>query len=568
MEMLGVASIMPFVALLTDPRAFEQALALSPVGRLLPAGFSLPPVHVVGIVVVALFVATNLLSLFSLWVSIRFSARLGVSVAQELAASYLRSGYLFLQEKGAAVLANDVTRETEKLAAGSALQLCLLISKSIQVMLILILLSAVSPVFMLSFSIGAAVLYVGIYQLLRRRIAHAGIESVEAVADSSRKANDLFSAAKEILVKDNAPYFIRMVGVASRRYFQADAVARLAPVVPKYLIELTAFTALLSVPIYRSLSGEEYQSVVPLITLFAYAGYRILPAVQQVYSSFSILKFYDALAVRIAGVIRNADALLPRSQRGELVASVDRAIVLSKISCRHPQQETQTLLELSLVIERGDTLAIIGPSGAGKSTLLDVLLGLMPITSGTLSIDGRVCVSGSIPWAPGAVGYAPQMPTIIAASVAQNIAFGVEEIDIDIERCKDVARLACVDDVIGGMPSGFATQLGEGVSLSGGESQRLSIARALYQNPGLLVMDEPSSALDPMIALRVMKNLTNLGASTTLVVVTHDWDLLPCFSKVAIIESGKISAFGQPAELAAPIAALRDRLADEGVPIV
>lgn len=559
LEMLGVASIMPFVAMLTDPVAFERSLASSPVGHLLPTGKGLPPVHVLGLFVIAVFATTNILSLVSLWASIRFSALLGVRMSHDLAEGYFRKGYLFLQSVGAGVLANDVTRETEKLAVCSVLQLCLIISKLVQVLLVVSLLAAVSPVFMLAFSGGALFLYVAIYAAMRGHVSRAGFESTKAVAESSRKAFDLFSAAKNVLIGGHVVHFIRNVENASSRYFKADAVGRLAPVLPRYLIELVAFSALLAVPIYRSATGAEYQSVVPVITLFAYAGYRILPAIQQLYGSYSILKFYDPLAQRVSAAIQSGQAAAVRPET-ERIQRIESGIELKKVCCRYPEQEAFALQDLDLRIERNDKLAIIGSSGAGKSTLMDVLLGIVPITGGEISVGSVVLTDSEIPWSGSIIGYVPQAPLMISASVAENIAFGVPVEDIDLKRCREAAQLACVDDVINQLPEGYSTVLGEGVNLSGGESQRIAIARALYKAPQILFMDEPSSALDPMISSRVVQNLCSLEPDVTLIVVTHDWELLPVFSKIAVVDEGRVVAHGQPDELAPVIALLREKL--------
>lgn len=560
LETMGVASIMPFVAMLTDPEAFQRSIGGSPIGKLLPAEIALLQVHEVGVVVLVLFVATNVASLLSLWVSIRFASTLGITLSRGLAVGYFRKGFLFLQQQGTGVLANDVTREVEKLAACSILQLYLLMAKLIQVVFITGLLAAVSPQFMLIFSVGTVSLYVALYLSTRKRVDSAGKEAVQAAAASSKRAHELFAASRDMLVGHHAAFFISRISEESRRLFRADAVSRLAPVIPKYLIELVAFTALLSVPIYRSYNGQEYQSVVPVITLFAYAGYRILPAIQQFYGSYSLLKFYDPLASRIADAIEWQDETVLARQ--DEVSGIGSALCFEGVSYSYPGQATTALNSFDLTISPGDRIAVIGPSGAGKSTFLDVLLGLLPITSGSIRIGDHVFVQARIPWAAGAIGYVPQSPLIIGATIAENIALGVPLARIDLDRCRSIARTACVDDVVERLPQGYLTVVGGGVSLSGGEIQRLAIARALYNQSPLLVMDEPSSALDPMIATRLFDNLCSLNDDQALVVVTHDWDLLPRFNWILMVDSGRVVAAGRPNEMSPLIDDLRTRLSE------
>lgn len=549
---------MPFVALLSDPAAVSRSLASSPIGRFVPDGIEMWPVHIVGGAVIALFLLTNLLGFFSVWLSVRFSARLGVKLTRDLATCYLRQGFIALRERGPSVSANDVTKETEKVVSGGILQLCMLISKFIQVLLIVGLLALVSPVFMAAFGGISAVLYIGLYGVLRKRTAAAGRNAMNASAESSQKANELFLAAKDILVLGRGDYFSDRVAQACERYYRADAFARMVPSIPKYAIEVTAFGAILSIPVYRSLMGEEYRSLLPVIALFAYAGYRILPALQQTYSSFTIIKFFEALAVRMSSVF--CDSALSESSKGEAASgcAFKSEIELKEVGYTYPNALGSVLKGFNLKLRLGDKLAVIGPSGAGKSTFLDLLLGLISVEGGDLLVDGH-SVGSKFAWGR-TIGYVPQAPVIIRASVAENIGFGLEISEIDIERCREVARIAGVDQVLEALPDGYSTFLGDTVSLSGGESQRLAIARALYHAPPLIIMDEPSSALDPAISEQVVRRLCSSELDVTLVVVTHDWELLNHFQRVVLIDAGRVCRDGAPHDLADDFARLRETL--------
>lgn len=554
LETVGVASVMPFVALLSNPESVWQALEKSVIGDLLPAGIEIWPVHWVGGGIIALFLVTNLLAFVSLWLSTHFSARMGVRIARNLAECYLARGYLFLRGLGTAAAANDVTRETEKLVVGGLLQLCLLTSKAIQVVFVAILLAMVSPLFTFVFCGISALFYVGLYSVLKKSAARAGERVMLASARAAQQANEMFMAAKDILIRKKGAFFINRFGDACSRFYKAEAFARVVPTLPKYVIEMTAFTALMAVPVYRSMQGEDYRSLLPIIALFAYAGYRILPALQQVYSSFTVLKFYEALANRISAVLHtNAESEpLPAG-----TTCFHREIQFLNVSYCYPKTKIKVLDSFSLSIRKGEKLAVVGPSGAGKSTFLEILLGLLPIEEGELRVDGH-SVGKHFAWAD-TVGYVPQTPFVMAGTVAENIAFGLPESSIDMARCAEVARIASLDQVIAAMPDGYRTYLGLQNNLSGGEVQRLAIARALYHAPALLVMDEPSSALDPGLSEQVMSRLCTNDLDMTLVVVTHDWDLLRFFSRVVVVDGGHVVADGTFSELQDRLTLLRKR---------
>ncbi|KAF4516140.1 hypothetical protein B566_EDAN000378 [Ephemera danica] len=418
------------------------------------------------------------------------------------------------------------------------------------------------------FATAIFVLVVGFYSItygvLRARMARLGGESVHSIAHATREANELFAAAKELLLSGNFRFFIVRVRTSLGKAFKADAVSRMVQVMPKHVIELVAFSALLLIPIYRSWVGESYRDFLPVMALFAYAGYRLLPSGQQVYASFSILKYYDTLAVRFLDVL-NARPGQYAVEGHSRISQLSDVIRLSQVSFCYPDKEQPAVSGVSLTIKRHEKVAIIGPSGSGKSTLLDIVLGLLTPTSGELVVNGTVISSSAIPWDARTIGYVPQSPLMVRATIVQNIAFGVSNERIDRQQCKLMAEFACVNDVIEKLPDGYDTLLGDGLSLSGGETQRLAIARALYFSPDILVLDEPSSALDPIISSRLFRRLSSAEFACTVVVVTHDWDILPGFDKIIVVDQGIVVAEGSYVLVREYIESLRKKTAASSV---
>lgn len=556
-EMLGVASIMPFVALLSDPSALGRSSIGQLFSRLSPVPVEQLPVHGVGLVVLALFVLGNLLSLTSMWLSIRFSARLGVRLAGDLSVSFFTKGLSFLRTQNPTIHANYVVREIDRAVSGGILQLCLIVSKLFQIALVVTLLALVSPVFSAAFACVAIVMYSLFFRVLKIKMSSAGESILHATGNATRTATDLFSSAKEVLVRGNLHHFVEGVCGWIRKYHHADEVSRVYPMMPKYLIELVAFSMLLLLPIYRSWTGGDYRSLVPFIALFAYAGYRLLPNLQQVYSSLSILKFNAVAVEYLAKCLEEAQVI---EKPTVTVASLEREIVFRDIEYFYPGSAGAAISGLSLSIAKGEKVAIVGLSGSGKTTLLDIILGLVPPTAGRVLVDGMECSARRLGWTTSLIGYAPQSPLILGASVAENIAFGIAPDEIDQVRCQEVADFAMASEVIANLPQGMATVLGGGgIALSGGESQRISIARALYHSPEILVLDEPSSALDPILSARLFERLCAKSFEKTVVAVTHDWEVLPNFDKVVLMDAGQLIGIGNYVEVARLVEKLRLR---------
>ena len=556
-EMLGVASIMPFVALLSDPSTLDK----SSIGQLFANVSDTPlnqiPVHYVGLFVLTLFVFGNLLSLASMWSSIRFAAALNVELAGEISAGFFSRGFQFLRSENSTILANYTVREVDRAVAGGVLQLCLIISKAIQVILIIILLAFVSPYFTAVFVLVSVILYSLCFYILRRKMLAAGGDILTSTGNAVRTASELYGSSKEVLLRGNFKYFISETQMWLRRGHKADEISRVYPMIPKYLIELTAFTMLLSIPIYLSWTGGDYRSMVPFIALFAFAGYRLLPNIQQIYSSLSILKFNTSALEFLSSCITEASS---SKENIVPISGLQEQILLRSVCYRYPESINTAISEVSFSILRGDKIAIVGLSGSGKSTLLDILLGLTAPSSGSISVDGISYSGESISWAATAIGYAPQTPLILEGSVAENITFGITPGEIDLDRCREVANFTLIDDVISALPQGYATQLGgNGSTVSGGESQRIAIARALYHSPQIIFLDEPTSALDPVLSACLLERLCSSSFKKTVVVVTHDWDALPAFTKIILLDNGRMLGVGSYPEVAKMVDTLRNQ---------
>ncbi len=556
-EMLGVASIMPFVALLSDPSALGRSSIGQLFSRMSPVPVDQLPVHGMGLVVLALFALGNLLSLASMWLSIRFSARLGVRLAGDLSVSFFTKGLSFLRSQNPTIHANYVVREIDRAVSGGILQLCLIVSKLFQIALVVTLLAFVSPVFSAAFACVAIVMYSLFFRVLRAKMSGAGESILHAAGNATRSATDLFSSAKEVLVRGNLHHFVEGVCDWIRKYHHADEVSRVYPMIPKYLIELIAFSMLLLLPIYRSWTGGEYRSLIPFIALFAYAGYRLLPNLQQVYSSLSILKFN---AVAVEYLAKSLDEARVIATPTVMVTALERDIAFRNIEYSYPGSAGSALASLSLSITKGEKVAIVGLSCSGKTTFLDIILGLVPPTAGSVLVDGIDCTGMRLGWSTRLIGYAPQSPLILGVSVAENIAFGIAPNEIDLVRCQEVADFAMASEVIGNLPQGMSTVLGgDGIALSGGESQRISIARALYHSPEILVLDEPTSALDPILSARLFNRLCAKEFEKTVIAVTHDWEALPAFDKVILMDAGQLVGVGSYGEVACLVHDLRRR---------
>lgn len=554
LEVVGVASVLPLVAIVIDPETLTHSRMAASLLAMVGMHKPLPPVYVVGVVVIALLILVNLTSLFLNWWSIHFANQLGIAVSERVGEGLFRRPFTFFMAHPAAELANQMCSEVARVIVGGIMQFCLLMSRAFSLLVVLVLLLIIAPLFTSLFFAVTAAIYVVIYRLSTRHISAAGKLAHESTNTAMHRATEMFGLAREVLLRGEGAYLVGRVRDALVSYYRADELSRVYQIVPKYALEVTAVAALLASPIYHSYMGDDVRSKLPFLATFAYAGFRMLPMVQQVYSSFSLLRYYEPAARHLA------DALEVQTEKPVTRPRLDcmpARLEFCDVDYTYIGNTEPALSRVSFSVAHGERIAVVGASGAGKSTLVDLVLGLLTPTAGTILIDG-VPRAAALAWTVGAVGYVPQTPLVLNDSIARNIAFGYGTGEIDRERCTEAARAAGMYDIIAAHRTGLDTVIGaDRLSFSGGERQRLAIARALYAEPSLLVLDEPGSALDPPTSRKIFELLCGPTIDATVLVITHDVEHLKLFDRIIYLDRGCVVAAGTYDELATKIAEFR-----------
>jgi ABC-type multidrug transport system fused ATPase/permease subunit len=271
---------------------------------------------------------------------------------------------------------------------------------------------------------------------------------------------------------------------------------------------------------------------------------RLMPAVNRIMLSINNLKYGTAATDIVYGELQALEASAGIRQASDDRLRLRRELTVRNVSYRYPETAWWAIEGIDLTITRGEFVALVGPTGSGKSTLLDVLVGLLRPSEGVVQVDG-VDIHGDVDAWHHSVGVVSQTVFLIDATVLQNIAFGVDEDEIDQERVEEVLRIARLEDFISSLPDGLRTRVGEhAVLLSGGQRQRIAIARALYRRPDLLVLDEGTSALDNHTEREILRALEPLRGELTVVAAAHQMATVQTCDRIVVIEGGRISDEG------------------------
>jgi len=551
-EMAGIASIMPFMALVADPGLIHRHAMLSNIYTILGFSRDVAFLYFVGAVVLAVLVFNNLFSAFALWLSLRVTALCGHTLSERLFAGYLAQPYAFYLQRNSAELVNTLFAEINRLIVGVLLPTIEIIAKGAVILAILILLVIIDPVL----AFGVAFVMGGIYSLIflaiRQLLTRIGKESVAAGANRIKIANEAFGGIKELKIIGHEGNFIRRYSVPSRMLAERQAASQSLAKLPKYLLEVIAFGGVLMITLLLLGKQQALSQVLPIIAVYAFAGYRLLPAVQQTYSNIAIIR-YNLPALE--AVFRDAgpyvEHLANADKETEDALALRKEIVFNDVTYQYPGAANPSVVGISLSIAANTTVAFVGPTGSGKTTAVDILLGLLEPQSGSLQADSFSVNDKNIRAWQRNLGYVPQQIFLSDDTIAHNIAFGVEEKDIDMQAVDEAARIARIHEfIISELPEGYQTIVGErGVRLSGGQRQRIGIARALYRNPEVLILDEATSALDGITESAIMDALAQLAHKKTIIMIAHRLATVRACDKIFILEKGQMTAQGTFSEL-------------------
>mgnify|MGYP000072317682 CR=1 FL=1 len=355
--------------------------------------------------------------------------------------------------------------------------------------------------------------------------------------------DDLYRALREITVLGKVRTFIDRVYDARLGGASSLATQTYLLGMPRYIIETSLILGIFVFGFIQSLSGDIMGSI-SIVGVFLTGGFRILAAMLPFQAAFASIKALVAPA-KSALEILGSDSVLPeRAVETEFGKLAPIGVNVSKMTFQFPGDAMPTVKGISLKIEPGQQVAIVGPSGAGKSTLVDLILGLRQPTSGAVKLNGLAPDELTQKW-PGSVAYVPQKTGIVSGTVIENIALGVPSSEVDIEQARESLRLANLLEVIELLPSGMNSDLGKhSDALSGGQLQRLGLARAFYTKPALVIMDEGTSGLDAVSEAEIGKALDSLRGKVTVMLVAHRLNTVKKADRVFVIEEGKLVAQG------------------------
>jgi ABC-type multidrug transport system fused ATPase/permease subunit len=552
-DLLGASSILPFIAVVAKPSMVEtnaylkQAYIWSGVGTVNEFLFYL------GVLTLVIALLSNVLALAVHWAILRFSYGLGYALSQRVLKMYLRQPYSFFLDRNSTTLTLNVTGEVEGVVNGVVVPLLQSAAKVVVAAFILALVVAVDPTLAALFMVVVGGLYALIFVLVKGRVADLGQKSQDQNRIRYRQAAEAFSCIKDLKLLNREHYYFSRVANASAAYGRNMGLQGTVGAAPRYLMEAIAFGGIVLLVLYLLATNHDLGTALPILALYAFTGYRLMPAFQSIFQSLTVVRFnwpsVDLIVGEMLRLRREDSVNWEFATQGRLPFR-DR-IELEAVSFTYPSASDPVLGKFDLRIEKNTTIGLVGATGSGKTTIVDLILGLLSPTKGRLLVDGTPIDDSNVRGWQANIGYVPQAIYLSDSSIASNIAFGLPEDEIDMKSVEAASRAAQLHDfVVGQLPKGYLTEVGErGVRLSGGQRQRIAIARALYRNPDVLVLDEATSALDGITEDAVVDAIKQLSHQKTIITIAHRISTVKDCDVIYVLEKGGVADQGSFQEL-------------------
>ncbi|MFM9002516.1 MAG: ABC transporter ATP-binding protein [Acidimicrobiaceae bacterium] len=502
-------------------------------------------ISAVMVAMVFIYIVRSLFLFWSLWIQKGFSASVSGRLSQSLFSIYLRQPYMFHLQRNSSTLMRNAKNATSVVTCGVDPFLVLLTDGLVAIAMFSLLIY-VEPVGTLAVLIVFGVSTLLFQRLTRRRIDNWGYRVDYHETKILQHLQEGFGGAKDVKILGRENEFLSQHEKHLGESIRINRIYNVILTLPRSFMEIITIVGLCLLVVSMVVRDRPLADIVPILGLFAAAAFRVMPSINRLLMATQTLIFNRSI---IASVYRDFLLDTPEVNNSKRVEPFAKQLELKDVSFRYPTAATPSLQNVSLVVRRGEAVGFVGPSGAGKSTLVDVILGLFAPTSGVVCVDGSDVHQNLRNW-QNQIGYVPQAIYLTDDTLRRNVAFGLNDENIDDDLVREAIRLAQLEEFVATLPDGLQTVVGErGVRLSGGQRQRIGIARALYHKPSVLVLDEATSSLDTPTEHGVMQAVQALQGSKTVIIVAHRLSTVEYCDRLYRIEDSRITEEGTFAEV-------------------
>lgn len=551
-EVIGVASIFPFLAIVSNPEVVFENNFLNFIYLIFEKNYKNFNINsfmiLLGLVSFTMILLSNILRIYSIYKVNKFNETIRHNISLKLLTKYIYQPYEYFTLRHTSELTKNVMSEIDFLIINVLRPVMQMISYLFVLVSIILLLLLINPLILITAILLIIILYYSIYLLSKKRIAEYGDIIVNANKKRFNTISDALNGIKFIKMQDIEHIYSKEYEKDSLRYIQPLYKFQTIVQSPKFFLEALVFGAAIIIitSILVMFPTSTINDYIPLIGLYVVSAYKVQPGINALYEGISSIRYGHSVIKNLSNEFKTTKKIKNLSAlKDKYKMQPKKEIYLKNISFKYKTSKN-IINKFNLRIKVGDNLGLFGLSGSGKTTLLDLISGLNLPSKGNIYLDGKKINSKNILHWRSCIDYIQQEIFIKEGSFAENIAFGIPKNQIDYDKVFKCAKIACIHDFIVNFKKGYDEKVGErGNRISGGQNQRIGIARALYKDPDILILDEATNALDSKTEKKVIKSLCKHMTDKTMIIVSHKLDLLEYCDNIIFLENGKIQSNGQ-----------------------
>lgn len=480
------------------------------------------------------FFIKNIFLAYQLYSQSKFISDVHADTSQKIFKNYLNRDFNFFLNNNSSKLIQHSTVEINEFSAAilSLIQLLTEIFIFVGLVSLLLIFETKGALMIIVFLIFSGFVF---YTLTKKKLLKWGEERQFYDGEKLKHLQQSFSLIREVKIYMKEIFFLEKYFHPNYNSAKISKWQSVLNALPRLWTELLAVLALTILLIYFHLTKIEYNQMIPILGIFVSVAFRLIPSLNRFLSSIQNLKFYLPVITLLDKELRSKNKV--KINNSAIIFR--KNVTLKNISFKYNDSRF-IFKNLNLSINKGDMLGIIGASGSGKTTLINILLGLLDPTSGKILIDDQNLINPNANWYKK-VGYVPQSVTLLDDTIKQNIALGVSKNNIDKNKIFEITKKVQLFEYIESLPNTFDTFVGErGSRLSGGQIQRIGIARALYRDIELLILDESTNSLDAETENQIIHSINNLKREVTIVMISHDMNVLKFCNKIYDLTADKM----------------------------
>lgn len=519
-EIVSISSIIPFISIMINPDMIMDIFFLKNFINL----FDLKSVDQLRLTLTILFcssiIISSFLRLFLLKVQTLLAHSIGADISIKIYNNSLNQKYIDHLNENSSNLISAVIEKTNMVVRQVILPCLLIVSSSIILTAILTTLTFINPkVTIFSFFLFL-ILYISIFIVVRKKLIKNS-KIIDHLSNKRIKAlQEGLGGIKHVILDALHDYFSKMYKIADLPLRRAQAINTIINQSPKYIIEAIGFVFIAIATYYFSLSVENISKFIPVMAGFALGAQRMLPLLQSIYGNFSQIKGSQA-SLNAVLILMNKIKIYKNIHHVNKI-EFNSEILLNNISFSYGKNLPSIIKNVDFKIKKGQKIGIIGSTGSGKTTFINLIMGLLQPSNGMITVDGlEINENNVVNWMQY-ISYVPQTIFLADSSIRENIAFGIPESDIDNDLVNLSIEKAQLSNFINNLKYGIEEKVGErGIRISGGQLQRIGIARALYKKAKLIILDEATSALDDSTEKKLMETVYSLDKNITIIMIAH-----------------------------------------------